>query len=383
MTQVCADIFGWDIGGAHLKLCQLRAGQVLEVAQWPCRLWLGLQHLEAALMAARQRWPALGHAAHAVTMTGEMVDLFADREDGVKRIAASLATQLGPAPDLLFYAGDAGWCGADAVAANWSAIASANWLASARHAALALSAAGHGDEGVLVDIGSTTTDLIAFRDGEVLTRARNDHQRLASGELAYLGVVRTPLCALARQLPWRGTMINVINEFFASVADVYRLTGELAPEHDQHDTADGAAKTEAASWQRLARMIGLDARDGSDADWLRLARACRAEQVAELRRQLVRVKAVHGLGPRATVVTAGCGDFLVPEIAGPGTRCLRYAQAVAPLAAGAAPGTAAWTQVCAPSVAVAALRWRDRHPVDADAAGRASRPARHVIAESR
>ena len=37
---------------------------------------------------------------------------------------------------------------------------------------------------MLVDIGSTTTDLIAFRRGQVLTTARSDAQRLASGELA-------------------------------------------------------------------------------------------------------------------------------------------------------------------------------------------------------
>ncbi len=341
-----ADTFGWDIGGAHVKACRQRAGQVQDVVQWPCPLWLGLQHLAQVLMAAQARWPGLGQARHAVTMTGEMADLFADRQDGVRRIAAVVASQLGAGPAMHFYAGDAGWCGASDVATHWQAIASANWLASARHAALVLAdppaagpdrvgRQGHTDstdstastdspcppdspednrlaEGVLIDIGSTTTDLIAFRNGRVLTTARTDHQRLASGELVYQGVVRTPLCALARRLPWRGARINVINELFATSADVYRLTGELAPAHDQQPSADGAAKTLAASRQRLARMVGLDARDASDADWLALARAWRAAQVAELRGQLARVIDQHGLGPQATLITAGCGDFLAP-----------------------------------------------------------------------
>ena len=363
-----ADTFGWDIGGAHVKACLLRDGQVHDVVQWHCPLWLGLQHLAQVLTAAQARWPGLGQAHHAVTMTGEMADLFADRQAGVQRIAAVLASQLGAGPTMHFYAGDAGWCGATDVATHWRAIASANWLASARHAALALGdqlvePGGNGlHEGVLIDIGSTTTDLIAFRSGRVLTTARTDHQRLASGELVYQGVVRTPLCALARRLPWRGARINVINELFATSADVYRLTGELAPAHDQQPSADGAAKTLAASRQRLARMVGLDAHDATDADWLALAQAWRAEQVAELRGQLARVSDRHGLGPQAVLITAGCGDFLAPLLvaaagpAGTGTRCRPYAQAVARLATDALPGSAAWAQVCAPCVAVAALR---------------------------
>ena len=386
-----ADTFGWDIGGAHVKACRLHHGRVQDVVQWPCPLWLGLPHLAQVLTAAQARWPGLGQARHAVTMTGEMADLFADRQTGVQRIAAVVASQLGAGPALRFYAGDAGWCHASNVAAQWRAIASANWLASARHAALVLGkspAAGparadaerHG-EGVLIDIGSTTTDLIAFRGGRVLTTARTDHQRLASGELVYQGVVRTPLCALARRLPWRGAPINVINELFATSADVYRLTGELAPAHDQQPSADGAAKTLAASRQRLARLVGLDAHDASDADWLALAQAWRAEQVAELRGQLARVVDQHGLGRQALLVTAGCGDFLAPllvagDVAGdvaaavhgaadtagqPGAspRCRPYAQAVARLAPDALAGSAAWAQVCAPSVAVAALLLHD------------------------
>ena len=83
-----------------------------------------------------------------------------------------------------------------------------------------------------MDIGSTTTDLIAFKDARVLSHSRTDAQRLATGELVYQGVVRTPLCALAQRIDWRGTPHNVMNEFFATTADVYRLTGELDPAHD-------------------------------------------------------------------------------------------------------------------------------------------------------
>ncbi len=167
-------VIGWDIGGAHVKACLPRRGLVHDVAQWPCPLWQGAEHLDRVLALARERWPDLAAAQHAVTMTGEMVDRFAHREDGVQRIAQQLAA----APRMRRSSSQAtpGGVEASATAALWPQIASANWLASARHTACALA----GESGLLVDIGSTTTDLIAFHRG-----VRADHQpqrRAAAGQ---------------------------------------------------------------------------------------------------------------------------------------------------------------------------------------------------------
>ncbi|MEJ1162103.1 hydantoinase/oxoprolinase family protein [Variovorax sp. CCNWLW186] len=352
---------GWDIGGAHVKACLLQGGEVVDVAQWGCPLWQGLDHLARALQAARTRWPVFDTARHAVTMTGEMVDLFPDREAGVRGIAAALAAALPSRPGALhFFAGDAGWCAPAQVTRHWEHIASANWLATARHAALVF------PQGVLVDIGSTTTDLIAFGNERVLATSRTDAERLVSGELAYHGVVRTPVCALTQRIEWRGRASHVMNEFFATTADVYRLCGELDPAHDLYPSADNAAKSLAATRQRLARMVGLDERDASAEEWLELARAWRAAQVEAIGSQLRRVLAVHALSREAVIVSAGCGAFLVPDLAAAVAtaasaphRFASYGGDVANVARHATPGTTAWAQVCAPSVAAAALFERE------------------------
>jgi (4-(4-[2-(gamma-L-glutamylamino)ethyl]phenoxymethyl)furan-2-yl)methanamine synthase len=350
-------VIGWDIGGAHVKACLLQQGRVVDVAQWACPLWQGLEHLQRALQSAGERWPAAAQARHAVTMTGEMVDLFEHREEGVQRIAALLCEALPSSATVRFFAGDAGWCRQDRVSGLWEHIASANWLATAQHAARELG--GMQGEGVLVDIGSTTTDIIAFKGGRVLTQARSDVQRLATGELVYQGVVRTPLCALAHRIPWRGQSLNVMNEYFATVADVYRLTGELDPAHDLYPSADNAPKDLPATRKRLARMIGMDARDASDAEWQVFAQDWRAAQVAELGGQLRRVMAVHALSADAVVVSAGCGDFLVGDMLAQGEgRALAsraYGVDLARLSPDATADAATWAQVCAPSVAVAML----------------------------
>jgi hypothetical protein len=102
-------------------------------------------------------------------------------------------------------------------------------------------------------------------------------------------------------------------------------------------------------------MIGLDARDAAADEWLDHAHAWRAHQIAELRGQLERVRTRHGLGETTTLVGAGCGDFLLADLAPPRARCVAYAGQVARLAAAAEPDASRWAQVCAPSVAVAAL----------------------------
>ena len=353
-------VVGWDVGGAHLKACVLTDGQVSDVAQWPCPLWQGEHHLADCLAEARLRWPAAMAGTHAVTMSGEMVDLFADREDGVARISAMLDQQL-PGPVRL-YAGPGHWVAPARARADWAAIASANWLATAQHAASLVGT------GVLIDIGSTTTDFIALRDGRVPSRSRTDRDRLATGELVYHGVVRTPLCALARRITLQGQPLNVMNEFFATTADVYRLTGELDPAHDQHASADGADKSLPATRARLARMVGCDAREGSDADWLDFAGHWRAAQLDELAGQLRRVAAdvtEAAEGATVTVVAAGCGAFLVPDLlrvsglwSTERAACpvLDYGRDIAATRPGAHMGKMArWAQVCAPSVAVASL----------------------------
>jgi probable H4MPT-linked C1 transfer pathway protein len=341
---------GWDIGGAHVKACVVEDGVVRAVAQWPCPLWKGLGFLDATLAEARLRWPEAWDAStrHAATMTGEMVDLFADREEGVARLATRLAEALGPT--LRLYAAGPRFVAPHEVRRHWRAIASANW-----HATATMLAPRVGDA-LLLDIGSTTTDAIALRAGRVAAAGMNDAQRLATGELVYQGVVRTPLCALGARVPFDGRDVNVMNEFFATSADVYRLTGELDPVHDQDAAADDGSKSLDATHRRLARMIGRDARDHDATRWFALAQTWRRAQVAEIEGQLVRVAAAAGLGDDAPLVGAGCGAFLAADIAArTGRPFLRFADVVADARAPVDATLARWMDVCAPAVAVALL----------------------------
>lgn len=347
-----AALVGWDVGGAHLKACLWQDGRVRDVRQMACALWQGMPRLDAAieaLGAAGPHWAsALGDSRtrHAVTMSGEMADCFADRAEGVAGIAGHLAARFGPGA-LAFYGGPAGWLGPRDAAGAWSLIASANWRASAEHAARAVGS------GLWIDIGSTTTDLVVLREGQVLSDSRDDADRLSSGELVYQGVVRTPLCALADRIELDGREFNVMHEWFATSADVYRLTGELDPAHDQHPAADQGAKDEAGSARRLARMVGHDAPFAELRRWRRFAERWRERQLDRIAANLARVLDRHALPDGAPFVVAGCGAFLARELAtATGRPSLDYGRDVA-AATDARRAEAA--SLCAPAVAVAAL----------------------------
>ena len=227
-------VIGWDIGGAHLKAARVKDGRVEAAVQAATPLWLGLDSLDAAFDALRAQ---LGDAdRHAITMTGELCDAFPSRREGVAGLAAIAANHLAPATPSL-YAGRAGFVELGEAASHAADIASANWHASAALLALELR------DALFIDIGSTTADLIPIVAGRVAALGYSDAERLASGELVYTGMTRSFVMALASRAPFRGAWTPLMNEYFASSADVHRILGALPDGADKMPTADGREKT--------------------------------------------------------------------------------------------------------------------------------------------
>jgi probable H4MPT-linked C1 transfer pathway protein len=336
-------VIGWDLGGAHLKAARLdESGRVLEVVQVPCRLWEGMHHFHSAVDEISA---ALGPAPiHAVTMTGEMVDFFPSRGEGVARLVTAITERL-PGSTVRFYAGRRGFLDPAAALRESGAVASANWVATAALVAARQSPA------LLVDIGSTTTDLIPVLDGRVRAVGQDDAGRLVTGELVYTGVVRTPVMALAERAPFGGESVPLIAEFFATSADLYRVLERLPEGADQHPAADGGEKTIEASARRLLRMLGRDF-DPSQIDACRELAGWLAEaQLLRIRDACNRVRSRALLADDAPYVAAGVGRFLVRDLAArDGRRCIEFGSLVP-----SAPGVDGAVSDCAPAVAVAWL----------------------------
>lgn len=302
------NIIGWDIGGAHVKAAVISDGKMTAVYQQPCPLWKGLDQLQRAVNAIMQEL-AGANCRHAITMTGELVDLFDNREHGVQQIIQTM-TELLPGAELLVFAGLEGFVKSSQTEdRHYPSIASANWLASATFAADKISS------GLFVDCGSTTTDILLLNEGQVLAEGYTDYQRLLSEELVYTGIVRTAVMAVTQTALDQGKKIGLMAEYFATMADVYRVTGELNNSHDQTDTADGAEKTILASARRLSRMIGCDFYADELPRWQQFAEHIRFLQLQQIQRGCERRLSQHELLPNSPLIGAGVGRFLVKQIA--------------------------------------------------------------------
>ncbi len=334
---------GWDLGGAHLKVAQADStGRLVVARQLPCPLWRGLGELTAAMSAALEELAPT--ARHGLTMTGELVDLFAGREEGVERLTQAMSAAL-PAIDLRLYGGDVGFVAAAHAVAHARDIASANWHASARFVA------GRCRAGLFVDVGSTTSDFVPFADGETRASGYTDHERLIAEELVYSGVTRTPAMGLAETVPFEGQRSRLMAEYFATAADIHRLTGRLPEDADQHPTADGRGKTAVDSARRLARMIGRDLESATLQSWQRLATSLAECQLRLLQDAAERVLSGARINDDAPIVGAGIGRFLARDLA---ERLRRPYVDFADIVEGP-PAVREWAARCAPAAAVATL----------------------------
>lgn len=210
-------------------------------------------------------------------------------------------------------------------------VASANWAATAR-----LVAREHPDV-LLLDVGSTTTDLIPIVAGRVAAAGTTDPERLRTGELVYTGALRTPICAVLPRVRLRDGWYRVAAERFAVAADAHLWLGNIPPERYSCDTADGRGIHPSETAARLARVVCADPPMLDSGDIDRIARQvhhAQRRQIATAVRQLR-----ERLDPRAPqrALAVGSGRFLAIDACRiVGIEVVQSAQVLHPVATAAA-----------------------------------------------
>ena len=206
---------------------------------------------------------------HAVTMTAELSQRFRTKEEGVGYVLDALATAF-PAATMQVLDTAGRFVPVSAARAQPLTVAASNWVATA------LVVADEVPDAILIDMGSTTTDIIPIVGGIVRAIGLTDPDRLASGELVYTGALRTPLEALVRSVPWHDGVALVAAEGFAHTSDVHLWLGTLDSELHTSPTADGRPATRAFAGERLARVVCADRTMISDEGITAIATECRA-----------------------------------------------------------------------------------------------------------
>jgi probable H4MPT-linked C1 transfer pathway protein len=291
-----SSVLGLDIGGANLKAAHTD-GRALSL---PFALWKEPDRLPHALRKLSGMIPPAD--VWAVTMTGELCDCFESKRQGVHAILDAVAEVAGDTP-VRVWRNDGIFVDLATARETALQVAAANWLALATF----VGPYAGGCPGILLDIGSTTTDIIPLQNGKPVPQGRTDPERFRAKELIYTGVRRTPLCAL---LGSEGAA-----ELFATTLDVYLVLGCLPEDPDDHNTADGRPATRAAAHARLARMVCADLETSTEEQREELADLVAVRQTRmlrdALRQNLERVGIADG---PAAVILAGEGEFLARRI---------------------------------------------------------------------
>jgi (4-(4-[2-(gamma-L-glutamylamino)ethyl]phenoxymethyl)furan-2-yl)methanamine synthase len=226
-------MIGIDVGGANLKIVDDRGVHIHY-----CPLW---EH--APITAQLDQYVSLPDDGAVVVMSGELADCFSSKMEGISFIVDAVKKAF---PHARFYGTDDRFH-TRAV----SQIAAANWLASAAYLKEEY------PDAVLLDIGSTTADIIPlcrFADLKGLT----DLKRLQKGYLVYSGMLRGNVATLLQSVVLDGLTTATSSEYFAISADAHLALGHITPADYNCDTPDLKEKTLDASLKRLARVVCAD-----------------------------------------------------------------------------------------------------------------------------
>jgi (4-(4-[2-(gamma-L-glutamylamino)ethyl]phenoxymethyl)furan-2-yl)methanamine synthase len=326
-------ILGWDIGGVNTKVARLRLppdAAALQTNCLPYEIKNRPEALVATLIDAAASVGGQPEDLHAVTMTAELSQAFRTKGEGVAFVLDSIGSAF-PRRTIYVYSVD-GFVPTDQARRAPLSVGAANWAATASLVARSKGTC------VLIDIGTTSADLIPVVNGEIVALGRTDPERLLSGELVYTGALRTPVEAMSRHVPLWGGSAGIAADGFAISGDVHLWLGDLPASDYTCAPPDGQAPTRQSAGERLARVVCADRDMLDDAAIDDIARALAADQVQSV------VGALEGILARwpviSTAVVTGLGDFVAAAAATavgldvmPLSKQLGFASRTAPAAA--------------------------------------------------
>ncbi len=311
-------ILGLDIGGANIKAADITGKSVTR----PFAIWRHRERLKDAITSMLAEFPQTDQIA--LTMTAELADCFSTKSEGVQFIVdaveasaqesfpggtnSAVALKTAKA-NVLIWTTDGHFITSRQAREAVRKVAAANWHALATWCGTL----APGGPALLLDIGTTTTDIIPMVDGRPTPVGLTDVARLQSGELTYSGIRRTPLCAVAHSVPFHDGYCALAAELFATTLDAHLLLDHLPEDAHDLETADGRPATKAAACDRIARMVCCDRDEVTLEEAVQIAKFLADVQRQRLAGSLERV-AQRLPGPCQSVIVSGSGHFLVDQL---------------------------------------------------------------------
>lgn len=301
---------GLDIGGANTKisLVEYEQGKVKvsnRSAYFP--IWKKRDELPDKIREMSRKFKIKTKKIDAVgvTTTAELSDAYATKREGVEHILKSVEEVF---PSIPIHVLDLNGRLRTISEARREPllIGGANWVATAYVLGRKMKNC------ILVDTGTTTTDIIPIMGGKIKAKGRTDLERLISGELVYTGALRTNVAAIVKRIPVKGSLAAISSEYFAISADVNLILGKIKQKDYSCETPDGRGRSKKEAMARLARVICADTEMLSRAEIKAIAEFVYKEQVWQIANALQRVRKRFAKMP---VVITGLGKFLARDAA--------------------------------------------------------------------
>ena len=290
-------IIGWDIGGAHIKAVKIDfKKKELKNLHMYSPIWKNINTLEKSIKLIKKKFGKNNY--HAVVMTAELSDIFKNRKLGVKHII-NLSSKILGDKNTFFY-NKKNFIKKNIALDKANSLKSLNWHATANFIGSFFSNC------VLVDIGSTTTDIIPIKNKNVISKGCNDYKRLQSNELLYLGVLRSPINAIEKKK-------NLIYENFADLGDVYRILKKIPAKFDLLPTKDNKNKDKHSSARRIARIFGKDYKKNDFLKWKKVCYKIEKNHLKILSENIKKVEK-RNFSKKVPIIGAGIGEFLIKKI---------------------------------------------------------------------
>jgi len=296
-------IAGFDIGGANTDLAVVDfdsegniKGITTDFEYLP--MWQEKERLSTVLTEflgdQKEEIEAVG-----VCMTAELVDAYQTKREGVLDIAGKVKETFNLP---LGFIGSKGVVGYEELKDKPLNVAAANWVATSRLAGVVE------PDCIMIDTGSTTTDIIPIKDGRECARGRSDLERLGTGELVYTGTLRTNVAALVDKVPMDDSWYRVASELFAITADIHLVLGNISKEDYTCHTPDGAGISVEDCMRRIARVVCSDMDVLTPGDIKSLSEYIHLKQAESVSEALLEVSKRNNI---SQVVTTGLGMDII------------------------------------------------------------------------
>ncbi|MCS7118579.1 MAG: hydantoinase/oxoprolinase family protein [Archaeoglobaceae archaeon] len=276
---------GIDVGGANLKV----AGEgKMDIIYFP--MWKMAEKLKEKLYEISRDY---GAEKAGVVMTAELADVFRNKIEGIKFIAKKCMEVF----KEVYFLDVHGNITKEII--DPREFSASNWIASISF----LLSEGYKNF-LFVDIGSTTVDLIPVR--EKILSALTDFERLKRRELIYFGILRTPVFYVLKSFE----KARLCPEYFAIMADIFRIVGDIEEEDYNCETPDGKGKSVEDCMRRVARTVCCDLEELSEDKVKKLAFEAKKSMIKTLSREISNKINKYEL---KTVLACGIGEFLLEE----------------------------------------------------------------------